>query len=343
MPARLSRALTKGLAFFKTAVARRLARALRPAGTPVDDTAAPWSVTRIGNYHDYLQHVAAMGDEYERRRRIERDLITDPESFLTAGRCYVCRETVDFYSDFQYAFRDGQGRPTPNWRERLVCPRCRLNNRMRACIHIFDRLCRPAATDIIYLTEQTTPVYAWFKSRYPSTVGSEYLGDSVPRGQSNAHGIRNESVTRLTFADESFDHILSFDVLEHVPEYEKAFQECLRCLKPGGWLLFSVPFDLASEKHIIRARLDDHGRIEHLLPPEYHGDPLNTAGCLCFYHFGWELLAQLRSMGFASADACLYWSREYGYLGGEQILFLATKGADRSAAGAPDDRKTART
>ena len=240
-----------------------------------------------------------MGDEYERRQRIERDLITGSDSFLTAGRCYVCRETVDFYSDFQYAFRDEQGRPTPNWRERLVCPRCRLNNRMRASLHLFDQLCRPAATDAIYLTEQTTPVYVWLKNRYPRTVGSEYLGDSAPWGRPNAHGIRNESVTHLTFADESFDHILSFDVFEHVPEYEKAFQECLRCLKPGGWLLFSVPFDLASKKHIIRARLDDNGRIEHLLPPEYHGDPLNTAGCLCFYHFGWELLPQLLSMGFA--------------------------------------------
>ncbi len=143
MPPRLSRTLTKGLAFFKTAVERRIARALRPAGAPVDGAAAPLPVIRIRNYHDYLKHVAAMGGEYERRKRIERDLITGSDSFLTPGRCYVCQETVDFYSDFQYAFRDEQGHSVPNWRERLVCPRCRLHNRMRASMHIFDNSAGP--------------------------------------------------------------------------------------------------------------------------------------------------------------------------------------------------------
>lgn len=281
---------------------------------------------RIGGYHDYLGHAAAMGGEYQRRRRIEQKLVTGPDSFLTPGRCYVCQETVDFYSDFQYAFRDEQGRPMPNWRERLVCPLCRLNNRMRASIHIFEQLCGPNAESAIYLTEQTTPVYAWFQEHYPLSTGSEYLGEAVPFGTTNERGIRNESVTRLTFADSCFDFIVSFDVFEHVPEYEKALRECLRCLKPGGTLLFSVPFDLGSEAHIVRARITPDASIEHLLPPEYHGDPLSTAGCLCFYHFGWELLPQLRAIGFATAEACLYWSREFGYLGGEQILFLARKG-----------------
>lgn len=292
----------------------------------VDSATAPLSTIRIESYHDYLGHAAAMGDEYQQRRRVEQHLVTGPASFLTAGRCYVCQETVDFYSDFQYAFHDEQGRPMPNWRERLVCPLCRLNNRMRASIHIFEQLCGPRAESAIYLTEQTTPVYAWFREHYPHSMGSEYLGEAVPFGTTNEHGIRNESVTRLTFADNCFDFIVSFDVFEHVPEYEKALRECLRCLKPSGTLLLSVPFDLGSEAHIVRARITPDESIEHLLPPEYHGDPLSTAGCLCFYHFGWELLPQLRAIGFATAEACLYWSREFGYLGGEQILFLARKG-----------------
>jgi hypothetical protein len=63
-----------------------------------------------------------------------------------------------------------------------------------------------------------------------------------------------------------------------------------------------------------------------LLPPEYHGDPINSAGCLCFYHFGWDILSSLRAAGFGKAEALLYWSSDFGYLGNaDQIIFLARK------------------
>jgi hypothetical protein len=65
--------------------------------------------------------------------------------------------------------------------------------------------------------------------------------------------------------------------------------------------------------------------VKHLLPPEYHGDPLSSNGCLCFYHFGWEILDELNTIGFKDANALLYWSQDYGYLGEEQIIFTATK------------------
>jgi len=148
----------------------------------------------------------------------------------------------------------------------------------------------------------------------------------VPFGQLNEKGLRNETLTGLTLIDNQFNYILSFDVFEHIPDYETAFHECLRCLKPKGTLIFTVPFSRDSEKHIVRARALSTGEVEHILPPEYHGDPLNSSGSLCFYHFGWELLQQLRFVGFESAMAYLYWSKEFGYLGHEQIIFIVQKG-----------------
>src|SRR5690606_12010607 len=106
--------------------------------------------------------------------------------------------------------------------------------------------------------------------------------------------------------------------------------ECCRSLKPGGRLVFSVPFIRNAERNVVRATLAADGEITHLLPPEYHGDPLSDAGCLCFYHFGWEMLDELRAAGFAKACALVYWSRELGYLGGEQLLFVATKAGPES-------------
>jgi hypothetical protein len=64
--------------------------------------------------------------------------------------------------------------------------------------------------------------------------------------------------------------------------------------------------------------------VEHLEPPEYHGDPVNPeAGVLCFQHFGWRLLDDLREAGFRTAGARLVWSYPHGILGANQVFFEA--------------------
>ena len=82
-------------------------------------------------------------------------------------------------------------------------------------------------------------------------------------------------------------------------------------------------FAAQSRHNVTRARVTGEGTIEHLLPPEYHGDPLREAGCLAFRYFGWEMLDEIRSCGFGRAEALFYWSRELGYLGIDQMAFLA--------------------
>lgn len=264
-------------------------------------------------------------DELNRRQQVEAAYISATEPIITRGFCFVCGCEVDFHTDFSFGFNQLDGSMVPNWRERMVCPRCRLNNRMRASIHLFHLLCAPTPESCFYLTEQTTPLFSWFKNNYTHVTGSEFLGDAIALGALDSAGIRNENLAELTFAAEQFDAILSFDVFEHIPDYLQAFRSCLRCLKPGGSLFFSVPFALQSKSHIVRAEIDASGEIHHLLPPEYHGDPLSSEGCLCYYHFGWELLDQLRSLGFRDASAYLYWSDHFGYLGGEQLVFRAVK------------------
>jgi len=48
-------------------------------------------------------------------------------------------------------------------------------------------------------------------------------------------------VTRLPFADESFDLVICSEVLEHIPDHGKAMGEIVRVLKPGRPLVVSVP------------------------------------------------------------------------------------------------------
>ena len=194
----------------------------------------------------------------------------------------------------------------PSFREGLLCEVCHCNARQRAAAATLFAGGAPGAT---YLTEQASPVYLALRRRVPGLVGSEFaswrrrlrLSAWLWRRRAPAW-VRHADVTALHFAAASFDAVLSLDVLEHVPDHRAALREFARILRPGGQLVLSVPFYTDLEHTRALARVDSGGRIEHLQPPEYHGDPLG-GGVLCFHHFGWDLLAAMRDAGFASADA----------------------------------------
>ena len=49
-------------------------------------------------------------------------------------------------------------------------------------------------------------------------------------------------VQNLCFAEDSFDAVVSHQVLEHVPDSDRSIAEMLHVLKPGALVLASVPF-----------------------------------------------------------------------------------------------------
>jgi SAM-dependent methyltransferase len=277
-------------------------------------------IFRVRDYPQYCVHLGRMRGLYAHYEATEQSLIPPRcTEFTVPGFSYPAGRMVDFAVDFRFS-RDGK----VNWRERLICPLTDLNNRMRAAVHLLDIEASPYPDDAVYMSEQVTPLHRFLASRLHNLTASEYLGDQVPRGETDAKGVRNEDLTRLTFPDESFSCVISLDCFEHFPAYQRAFEECRRVLKPAGKMLWSVPFTHRRE-NTARARIADDGTIEHLLEPMYHGDPVSKEGCLCFTHFGWQMLDEVRAAGFSDAYAVLFWSREYCYLGGEQILFVAHK------------------
>lgn len=287
------------------------------------------AVSDAREYDAYYQRTAA---SYASRTALEESLVVkDVESFRLQGYCAVCGGVRSFNVGFMYAYAQrSDGGPMPNWREHLDCSGCGFVNRMRAGIHAFNTLLAPAADARIYITEQTTSLYRWLKERYPNTEGSEYLGDKVAFGES-LNGLRNENIMATTWPDASFDVVLSFDVLEHVPDPAAAFRECWRILRPGGAMLWAAPFafDDASrlrEDNVVRAYLDERGEIVHLLEPEFHGNPVDPeAGALCYQYFSQQTPDALRQAGFDEAQLIFYWSPYHGYLGGEQVLCVARK------------------
>lgn len=279
-------------------------------------------IYRVRSFDEYQQHAQLMQSEYLNRHAYEKGLLPRwRKKFKVQGYSYTAKKTVKFHVDYLNQSKEG----TPNWRERIVCPVTRLNNRMRASVHLFEVECGPYNQNRIYISEQVTPLYKYFADRYPNITGSEFMGETFSPGSFNATGIRHEDLTNLSFKDDSFDHVLSFDCFEHIPNYPKAISESFRILTNGGTIFFSVPFSLHSPQNITRARVTPEGTVEHLMEPEYHGDPMNKTDCLCYQYFGWEMFNDFKKSGFKDVYAMLYWSKDYCYLGGEQVVFVAKK------------------
>jgi ubiquinone/menaquinone biosynthesis C-methylase UbiE/glycosyltransferase involved in cell wall biosynthesis len=286
------------------------------------------SAVELDGWDAYQKHRARLEKEFGRRVLLEQSLLpTDnSESFKTSGFCCVCGKSTNFLTSFMYSTGPTpDGRPMPNWREHMQCQHCGLVNRMRAALNALHTSAHPNATSRIYITERLTQTYSWLERRYATLQGSEYFGPEHKPG-SIVEGIRHEDVMNLSFKDNSFDFVLSFDVLEHVPFPDKAFKEIYRALDENGFFIFSVPFSSSSQTDIIRASLRNDGMIEHHLPAEYHGNPVDPeGGALCFRYFGWEMLEQMKIIGFKDVRCLAYWSEQQGYLGNEQYLFIGKK------------------
>src|ERR1019366_2746057 len=69
---------------------------------------------------------------------------------------------------------------------------------------------------------------------------THFFPDVPPGGLKD--GIRCENLEEQTFADASFDLVVTSDVFEHVLDPARAFSEIARTLRPGGAHVFTVPW-----------------------------------------------------------------------------------------------------
>jgi GT2 family glycosyltransferase len=70
-----------------------------------------------------------------------------------------------------------------------------------------------------------------------------------------------QDIQALTYADASFDLVLTSETLEHIPDFRRALAETRRVLRPGGRHVFTVPLDPRLERT----------RSREGMPPVYHG------------------------------------------------------------------------
>lgn len=228
---------------------------------------------------------------------------------VVPGYCVACEQVQIFTINAGPDFGPGY----PNLREGMVCS-CGAKNR--------DRLMILAGKADILAGDRTIFFGAFScwadwatRHRGDRVEFCEFLPDPATRGQGvtiEGVSVRNEDLTKMTFGDEYANVIVHQDVLEHIPDYEAAFRETFRVLKPGGRTIFTAPFFHTLDDTFVRARLLPTGELEHFAPEERHGDPLASEGILAFYNFGWSLMEDVRRAGFEDVKLHILYSLELG-------------------------------
>jgi SAM-dependent methyltransferase len=102
---------------------------------------------------------------------------------------------------------------------------------------------------------------------------------------------RCEDIENQTFADESFDIVITQDVMEHVFDPERAYREIWRTLRPDGLHIHTTPMNksMVTSKRCAE-RLSD-GSIRHLIEPSYHGNPIFQTSSPNGYLSTWKSIA----------------------------------------------------
>lgn len=220
--------------------------------------------------------------------------VIEPEK---SGVCNVCGKHSEFVND------------TRSVRESFKCQHCNASLRYRHQAQMlvaayskrgsasFAELAREP--EFIQLSIYEPGVIGPFR-RYLSgntTYYNSYFWPDVPVGDQR-DGVICQNLEQLSFASESFDLMISSDILEHVRRPRDAFAESFRVLKRGGFHIFTVPFQWPLiERSVKRLDTSTDEDIE-LMEPVYHSSPLDPQGSLVYTDFGLDIIDMLEAVGF---------------------------------------------
>jgi len=233
------------------------------------------------------------------------------------GHCIVCGENSGFFcSDTLLA------------RESFVCTVCLTTSRFRSMARgILRAVSEQTGVEAASLSElsrteigRTFRVYDtqlpfyYHMCSYPlpdllaAVRGVEVqLSRYRPLDEPGSHidgkpNFTNQNLECLTFADASFDLVMTSDVMEHVRLDDIAHREIRRVLKPGGVYIFTVPHTRAAHGTMNRVVIHDPldpAKDEYVMEKEFHGDANDLQNAALSYRvYGTELDEKLQKLGF---------------------------------------------
>lgn len=216
----------------------------------------------------------------------------------------------------------------PWLRGTLHCQSCENGSapRERGFAHVLNRI-RPNWRDL--KVHECSPMKRGISMKMQREcrdyVGTHYYPDK-PFG-TQVGDWRNENIEAQTFADESFDIVMSLDVAEHVFNPGNMYREIYRTLKPGGIYLSTFPIrKWQVEPAVQLARLGADGSIQFLKePPEYHGNPISGDGALVTWDYGYDIHTVIHYWVPFRIEISRFLDRRQGILGEYTEVILCTK------------------
>jgi len=115
------------------------------------------------------------------------------------------------------------------------CPSCDSLPRTRLISYLLKTLSFDLNKKKVLHVAPNVQEYTILKSKYEMAVYDRI--NLIPRKTINLV----QDLTKLDLANEIYDFIINWHVMEHIPEDVKAIKEMYRVLKAGGELLLSVP------------------------------------------------------------------------------------------------------
>lgn len=216
-----------------------------------------------------------------------------PVPFENKGYCPCCGRKVSFIA-------------TNSWyRDYYICSNCQCIPRERAIMHI---------TEMLYPNWRDLSIHESSPSTRGASVrfASECLGYTATQyfvGEEHGaivNGTRNENLEKQTFKDDSFDLVITQDVMEHLFSPEKAFSEICRTLKPGGAHIFTTPLLMGRNPSKKQAKLSEANEIIYLVEPCFHGNPIDEKGSLEVYRWGYDIVQTIyQACGMISTIYCI--------------------------------------
>lgn len=211
--------------------------------------------------------------------------------FEISGYCPICEGAQ--------LFRASREKPIPekwypHWfRNDLRCVTCGSVPRERAFARVLMGM-RPKWRDLAI--HESSPVMRGMSKRLKrecSGYVASQFSEEFPFGQVHPQaGWRNENLEAQTFADETFDVVASLDVFEHLFHPGRAAREIARTLRPGGLCILTVP--VVHPWGEIRRRAEiRNGEVHHLLPEQYHGNPVGDGRALVTVDWSYGIGAYL--------------------------------------------------
>jgi SAM-dependent methyltransferase len=191
------------------------------------------------------------------------------------------------------------------------CPRCSSKARHRR-IWVFLAEKTNLFTVPMRLLE-VSPHYS-FSRRWIRMRNLRFLGAGLSSGPHI--GLRMDLIA-TPLGSETFDAILCVHVLEEIPDDRAAMQELFRLVKPGGWVLVSVPTRMDQETY------EDHS----ISTPKGRRRAFGEEAHVRIY--GHDLTQRLEQCGFRvevdlAADVDSASKERYG-LRNDENIFLCTK------------------